>query len=255
MAKNLNRPLQICWNRDNFALNADFSSLFEPVPFGFVEKIRDKKIPTQFIYKDVPERSFSIDHQSQFHFRNIDTSLKEELAYFHPLNSLEDEINTYLRRFDFKNVIGFHIRKTDKVWESGHADLRYTQFNKDLDKINISLMQEILSINKNIKFYLASDESLDNYKILGDAVIFQDNQNRNRNVEGVQKAIIDMWLLSKTGLILRGPGTFGACAAKIKGIPSINIFGKEEIGNYSMINLEDPLQTKFAIFKMVQDAF
>lgn len=95
----------------------------------------------------------------------------------------------------------------------------------NIDSVYIEYMHNV----KDKNFFICSDEKVDKFKkIFGNRIITRDIENRSRDLEGVQEAIVDLWLLSNTNHIIRGVGTFAMCASTIKGRKNTNIFSDKE---------------------------
>lgn len=131
-----------------------------------------------------------------------------------PKSPAIETINQYLLKYNFREMVGVHIRQGDK--NSGD------RFNF----LYIRAMKYILKLDPNITFFLSTDnheiESIF-LKEFPNKIIFFEKKHLNRNYEGQIEAIIDMWLLSYTKLILGGIGTFSVCASKIRNTNFFNV--------------------------------
>ena len=117
---------------------------------------------------------------------NYDTSI------FRPIATLQKEIDSYLP--SDKEVYGIHIRRTDNTWAKEASPLELFE-NK---------VVSILKKEPKALFYLASDDAdtiAHFQKRFGDAILSRPKTFGRTSVQGIQDAIIEMWLLTKTKMI------------------------------------------------------
>lgn len=114
---------------------------------------------------------------------NYDTSI------FKPQPRLQAKIDAFFPKN--KTIYGIHIRRTDNAWAIEHSPLELFE-NK---------IEEILKNEPEAIFYLASDDAevIAHFKNrFGDAILTYDKTFGRTSVEGMQDAVVEMWLLSKT---------------------------------------------------------
>jgi hypothetical protein len=241
LAQILNRELKICWIQNEFHLNAKFEDLFKKIPFKFIQEdeIKSDKIkewPFNYgsSYSDIqrnsiPEESFCLEHCHMFFLKeDSERNLKKELQYFSPLLEIQDRIDYFLNRYNFKEFIGVHIRKGDKVTVENKSGLSTQDLIEAIDKKYIDAMRKIKSEDNGSRFFMSSDADIKIFKeIFGDCVIEQTGKNIDRS-SGLSDAVVDLWLLSNTKRVIRGAGTFAMCACMMKDLPSTNIFSGKE---------------------------
>lgn len=112
-----------------------------------------------------------------------------DVSIFRPIKCLRDKIDSFLP--NGKNIYGVHIRRTDNTWSTDNSPLELFE-----DKIAAILQHEPDSL-----FYVASDDT-DVIKRLkkrfGDCILSREKVFSRTSVSGIQDAIVEMWLLSKT---------------------------------------------------------
>lgn len=115
-------------------------------------------------------------------------------SYFKPIDKLQLEIDKTVSLFS-KETIGIHIRRTDNVKAIEESPIhRFEQY-----------MEEKLSSNPECMFYLASDD--DNVKShfiskFGENIISRHNVLDRTSKEGMREAVIDLFCLANTCLIV-----------------------------------------------------
>ena len=136
---------------------------------------------------------------------NYDTS-----SIFRPISALKKEIDAFLPAD--KVIYGIHIRRTDNSWAIEHSPLELFE-NK---------IVEILKKDSDSLFYLASD---DEHTItyfqerFGNSILTRPKTFGRTSVSGIQDAIIEMWILSKTKKIFGSfYSSYSEMAAKIGNI-------------------------------------
>ena len=135
-----------------------------------------------------------------------------------PLPHLAEKISKHREEFYNSNTIGIHIRRTDHVWAIRHSPT---------EKF-IEVMSEELDINPATKYFLATD-SAEEEKILlehfGNRVITYKKTSLDReSIEGIQDALVDMYLLASTNKIIGSfASSFSEVAAEIGNIPLVTI--------------------------------
>jgi len=228
-----NKKLYVRWKK-TFEAKCCFSDLFETelqltskLPKGIFSNVyisgwnfwilpsevqgETVKINNNFFWKP-------IDHK----YQNIPKVLQKEfLKYFNqltPVKKLKDTIKKNSKKIT-KNTVGVHIRRGDFIKKYGpemHADYK---FMKAMDKL--------IQKNPKVNFFLATD-SKDTEVLFkrryGKKIFTYKKRSLNRNnKEGVQDALVDLLLLSKTNHIIGSHRStfsevawwFGQCKAKV----------------------------------------
>lgn len=133
-----------------------------------------------------------------------------DISIFRPIASLQKEIDAFLP--SNKEVYGIHIRRTDNSWAIEASPLELFE-NK---------VSSILKAEPNALFYLASDDAdtiAHFQERFGDAILSRPKTFGRTSVQGIQDAIIEMWLLSKTKKIFGSfYSSYSGMAAKIGNI-------------------------------------
>ena len=132
---------------------------------------------------------------------NYDTSI------FKPQPYLQAKIDAFLPKN--RSLYGIHIRRTDNSWAIEHSPLALFE-------------NKIVEVQKNepdALFYLASDdaETIAHFRNrFGDAILTYDKTFGRTSVQGMQDAVVEMWLLSKTKKIFGSFfSSYSGMAAKI----------------------------------------
>lgn len=125
--------------------------------------------------------------------------------YFRPIPNLLERINKIGRSFP-ASVVGVHIRRTDNV--SAISDSPIERF-----------MQRMHQEDKAISFYLATDSEEVKQEMIqefGNRIITSPNKAQRNNLDGMQEALVELYTLSRTSLILGSShSTFSITAAEI----------------------------------------
>ncbi|MBQ6063774.1 MAG: glycosyl transferase [Prevotella sp.] len=160
--------------------------------FDFTAWCKGKKVwlasDVYFIAKEIPEDSFDI---------------------FHPVSHLQERINQAKEGFA-RHTIGVHIRRTDNVRSIQNSPTH----------LFIERMQQEPT---ETKFYLATDseevkEEMRN--IFGKRIITSPNKATRGNLEGMEDALVEMYLLAATHRILGSScSTYSMTAASIGRTP------------------------------------
>ena len=225
----LDRPMKLDWQTSSHcgAKFTDlFSNSFKQGKNCKVNKVFNCKIPS-------PSKSHFVI------FANSVVRLHgERKVDLHPyfsklvLNAdLSQKVKCFLQKNNgFENVIGVHIRKTDKAKSDNDID-----FLKYLDDKYMNVLSKVIDRYPKFRFFIATDEKRGEEKFVerfGDKIIHYPKTrwplNKkgvivNRSVESVQQSLIDMWLLSSTQMVIYGLGSFGVCSTFVNSIPGVNI--------------------------------
>lgn len=247
LARKLGVTVHIGWFKD-WALNAEFSSLFElpdvpgvkisdvpSVLYWALDRPRKKNlfIPRVFqslmfgqcLYENEMGELFS--RKTDFMSYDFKTSRSLYMASFHPFFGYDKELfnslflpNEQIRKkindrcSEFSDyTIGVHVRRTDNILSVNESpiELFYEYIDDELKNHN------------GMTIYLATDsESVkrDFRNRYGNLVITSDNEADRGSVKGIQDGIVDLYTLSETSRIYGSYGSsFSELAAEIGGIP------------------------------------
>lgn len=260
LSKELNRTLLLYWPK-NFDCGCEFSDLFEnkisqidEKELGLIKKGDCKvcghilnKINEKYKYLlfrtwrfvllpgEVPENFAGVfplkkGNNIDLEYEKIPVEIRNKLIPYikklEPIKPIRKIVEKYTKKYNFSKIVGLHVRR---------GDYQYTydgRGNISTDDKFFKRIKEILKISPETKFFLSTDgeETEEKYiKMFGDKIIYFPKKSRKYNEkEGVQEALIDLLLLSKTSCIL---GTFlssftesawwlGGCKAKIEIIGS-----------------------------------
>jgi hypothetical protein len=226
LINNSNRELHVIWNL-NEDLNCEFNVLFMPIDrVSIIEKERKyifahhsfnpvfyKKIKAHFRNKllsidyfinemDLLTGRVSNGFIEKTAKRNKNiylkttqrfASIEEELSQFRPSESIQNLINQQVSKYN-NSAIGVHIRRTDN----------YISISKSPVSLFINKIDEELKRNKDVKFYLATDDLKVEKELIdkfGSAIIVRKKVLNRNETEGIIDALIDMYCLSKTRYI------------------------------------------------------
>lgn len=144
-----------------------------------------------------------------------------DLSMFCPIASVQSQIDAFLSTLDSRlstlpsplsPLYGLHIRRTDNTWAIAGSPIEAFE----------TKIREILVAEPDARFYLASDDkdTIERLRSLfGDAISVRKKTYGRTSVSGIQDAIVDLWLLSRTKKIFGSVGSsFGGMAAKLGGI-------------------------------------
>ena len=220
--------LKIYWFRDK-GLNCRFDQLFQPLDLPQVSLIeatsfdsfsydrprkRNLYIPRffQLFYFDdcVYEAEATQRMYQHFDFRSWAINKRTYLAscvyffppapdarlfqFFHPVPALQQRIDEVSRTFG-NRCVGVHIRRTDNL----------SSINESPTKLFIDRMQMMVQSDENTCFYLASDSPEEKSKmkaIFGERILTSVTDLSRNSVQGIQDALVELYVLSKTKMIL-----------------------------------------------------
>ena len=185
----------------------------------------DKVINKKDVY-ELMQKRFNFNELSRIRNLRIQTdqrfySNEKPFEDFRPVKKIRNEIDRYKKIFGNLNVIGVHIRRTDHI-----ASINCSPTEKFID-----LMREELEKDSTTRFFVATD-SAEEEEILtekfSDKIITYKKTSLNReSIQGIQDALIDMYLLANTNKIIGSfTSSFSEVAAEIGKIPLI-IVGKD----------------------------
>jgi len=139
---------------------------------------------------------------------------QEILDYFRPKESVLKNLNTFLSPIQSSHVVGVHIRQGDyKTFKSGKYFIDQKRVREIIDEYLVFSH----NTSENTHFIITSDGPID-----------------QRMFDGLQSSVSDMgpvedlFLLSKTDLVLGSDSSFGDLAAWYGDIPHI-VFQKDSI--------------------------
>ncbi len=259
MAEHTGRNLLVSWTRQPTRCNARWTDLFVnpvdeyPYPYRvlkYQEKFQCNKvrilIPFQqpeiltelepILQSDIPV--IAVSHFGLFkpqwvlqaEFQDIRSRFYRSLK---PISKIEQTVKSVVDgQFANHEVIGVHIRRTDLRPDLG--DVPPQQISPT--SLFIEEMEKLLAGNPKIKFFLATDDFLEQKTIIehfGDKVILYHKNTINRNSrQGIQDALIDWLLLSRTSLIIRSHySSFSEESALVNQIPVITIRAEQSTAN------------------------
>lgn len=220
--------LKIYWFRDK-GLNCRFNQLFQPLDLPQVSLIeatsfdsfsydrprkRNLYIPRffqSFYFDDCVYEAEATERMYQhFDFRSWAINKCTYLAscvyffppapdarlfqFFHPVPALQQRIDEVSRTFG-NRCVGVHIRRTDNL----------SSINESPTKLFVDRMQMMLQSDKDTCFYLASDSPEEKSKMkatFGKRILTSVTDLSRNSVQGIQDALVELYALSKTKMIL-----------------------------------------------------
>ena len=220
--------LKIYWFRDK-GLNCRFDQLFQPLDLPQVSLIeatsfdsfsydrprkRNLYIPRffqSFYFDDCVYEAEATQRMYQhFDFRSWAINRRTYLAscvyffppapdarlfqFFHPVPALQQRIDEVSRTFG-NRCVGVHIRRTDNL----------SSINESPTKLFVDRMQMMIQSDKDTCFFLASDSSEEKSKmkaIFGERILTSVTDLSRNSVQGIQDALVELYVLSKTEMIL-----------------------------------------------------
>jgi hypothetical protein len=243
LQKIVDEPFHYYWHQSE-ELNATFEDLFEPIPFVDMHPANNKfkgcgiKYVRFFLMQWYGFVKYDKVYTNKTFFsllnKGLDTVTKEltnpkkkillkivcefgdctlNYKFFKPISKLQQQIDRISHTFN-AHTLGVHIRQTDNKRAIHDSPLHL--FYKKMDTC---LMNQ-----PETTFFISTDDPSveDAFKVkYGERIYTIPNKNFSRNsVEGMQQAVVDMFLLSKTQKIIGSfHSTFNITAAKIGNIP------------------------------------
>lgn len=227
LAKSTQSHLRILWFKDQ-GLNCRFDQLFQPLQlpdvslreatvtdFWMNDRPRKKnffipRIFEQFAFdariyeKQIPElmrnafdfaawakgRKVYIASCHQFYTKNND----DMWSMFRPIPTIQHTIDKEARCFN-THTWGIHIRRTDHV----------KSIKESPTELFVQWMAQQIATEKDTLFYLATDSEEDKAELVtkfGKRIITSANKADRNSVEGMQDAVVSMYLLARTKGIL-----------------------------------------------------
>lgn len=245
LGKSHNLEVEIIWNIDDL-LNARFEDCFKEIegvkietrgtPKYFAKRVLQKltntKKPDKFIKVEDLKRLKREKNYDQQQFKDYFDWVVQEYRHiavesdfdfyphnfdiFQPIIRLNDVIESFSNRLN-PDVIGVHIRRTDHIIakETSSVEKFKVQIHKDLER------------NPNQLFFLATDDlevqNMFAQQFNKNILLYSQNKSRNNKI-GIEQAIIDLYLLSKTSKIYGSYwSSFSETASKIGNVELIII--------------------------------
>jgi len=239
LSQRFHRTLEVIWFKDQ-ALNATFSSMFESISLPNIE-IRDAVFSDYILYDRPRRRNLYIPgipqrilfckriYEETSRQRILDNASYPELAksgsiyiasfvkltnedfdysIFKPVSEIQIEINTIAEKLgDF--CVGIHIRRGDNIFSISESPL----------ELFFDRMDKELEANPTVIFYMATDsnevkeKSKQRYK---DHIILLNHEADRLSIEGMQDAVLELYLLASTKKIIGSfHSTFALLASEI----------------------------------------
>lgn len=244
MCRKYRRPLEIIWFKDH-ALNATFSSLFEPlreegvtlreargVDYLLYDRPRRKNLHLPALFQRLMfrhrlyERDAALCDKRKADFPIFEqpgsvyiascyqmTALPGDFQCFVPAAAIRDRIDAY----DLNDFVGVHIRRGDNE----------VSISRSPDTLFREEMERELYDGGCRGFYLATDSAQvkDHFKSHFKERLLLSPKTANRlDAAGMQDAVMELYLLSKTKKIIGSAGSsFSETAAYIRDIPFVRI--------------------------------
>ena len=247
---------KVIWFKDQ-GLNCRFDALFQPLNLptlrlkearfpDYILRDRPRKknffIPALFermiydscIHEDNFSKTFDVKQWVLTHQKTYLSSCRifyqdsdpKMFSIFNPITPLQSKIDDISRSFS-ENTIGVHIRRTDNL-----RSIISSPFELYVEKMKSEIEQ-----NGNTNFYLASDSLDEKEKLMqlfGNRIITQHAPVLRNTLEGMQDALVEMFVLSKTKKIFGSPhSTYSLTAAEIGGVEFVNVCKKNHISKNS----------------------
>jgi len=250
LSEKIGSSLEVAWILDS-NLGASFCDLFEPLETIYVRDYPQKspilkRIQTLKVLKSrfrflnyIRNRNYDlIFNQNQM----ITNALEDEnsinslrgknvllnsyakfykpeflsFSLFHPLKFLEEEINSVAKNFN-EHTVGVHIRRKDNKMSIYHSPV----------ELFFQVLEDRIEKQSDFNFFLATDcpetESLFVSKY-GERVYVKEKEYVRTTTRGIQCAVIDLYLLSKTKEIFSSYwSSFSQTATEIGNIPKYTV--------------------------------
>jgi len=244
LAQDLQTNLHIIWYKD-WGLNCRFDQLFQPFNIPGVtlkeatfsdlilyDRPRKRNLFVPYLFQKIRFQSrIYEDKVTQLYFDKFDfkqwakdrnvylasynyfygDSKRNSYQHFKPLSLLINKIEETSSCFN-NNTIGIHIRRTDHL----------EAISTSPTELFVERIEEEISKNKDTLFYLATDSEKDKELLLskfGNRIITSAEKAERNSVQGIQQALLELYLLSKTKHIIGSfNSSFSEAAAQIGGI-------------------------------------
>lgn len=130
-----------------------------------------------------------------------------DISFLEPKREIKQKVNEALSVFDSGHSYGLHIRRTDNTWAIEHSPIEL--FERKIE--------EIIQKDSKAKFYLATDD-LKTANLLRasyeDHIIYRDKELSRTSENGIQEAVVDMWILGNMDEIY---GSFWSSFSEVAG--------------------------------------
>jgi hypothetical protein len=218
----LDTSLFIVWNENN-ELNCPYEQLFEQIEdFVIIKKkgkynylTRSNQTTSQGKLKAKIKNSLiGFDHyitdEDAPHVNLFETARTHKCIYIKTCQRFSESLD----EFKLFKPIPLIRRKIDSLFENINSNIIGVQIrgtDHELSRINspaelfIKRMQELIAENKDILFFLATDEpSIENNlkEVFGNRIITNTKELSRRTINGIQDAVVDLFALSNTQRIL-----------------------------------------------------
>ena len=244
------RDVDIFWVADR-DLPARFDQLFEKITLPNVKGVNDKlplifhlwgfknrfinkflkwfgfqKVFSEFQIHWYIDKYDSIEQLAQKHqifnfksYKNVCYKTGNDFGIFRPVSHLTEQIEKITSKFN-EFTYGFHIRRTD------HSQaITYSP-----DELFIKEIEMIIRTNIQAVFYVASDDLAIKNKLVemfGKRIITDLRDIRRASLQDMERAVIELYALSKTKCIYGSYwSSFSETAASIGGIPLVTLVEK-----------------------------
>ncbi|KAA6344927.1 hypothetical protein EZS27_007480 [termite gut metagenome] len=244
LANDCNTHLHIIWYKDA-GLNCEFHQLFQPLPYMRVT-VKSASLIDFLLYDRPRRKNFWIPRAFQY-------VLFDKCLYDSKVVVLKDRGFDFLRWAKGKNVFltayslfyplrGFSFSGcfVPKDWIQQRIGERYNFFNKHTVGVHIRRADNVLSISQSptelfinrmndeiqrqpeTLFYLATDSQEEKVRlrsVFGKRVITLDGEISRTTLAGIENAVVDLFLLSKTDRIIGSShSSYTEMAAELSGI-------------------------------------
>lgn len=244
LAKDARKELRIIWFKD-WGLNCRFDELFQPLALPNV-KVQEASLSDLLVYDRPRKKNFRLprlfqrllfdaciyeDEATQLFYKSFDfrswaegrrtyiascvyfypQSERKLFSIFHPIAPLQQKIDESCSRFG-EHTLGVHIRRTDNI----------ASISQSPTELFFERMEEETRQHEDTVFYLATDSEEDKKRLkeqFGERIVTSSRKADRGNVEGMQDALVELYILSRTGHILGSmQSSYSETAAQISGI-------------------------------------
>ncbi|MDF9830952.1 hypothetical protein [Parabacteroides sp. PF5-6] len=179
---------------------------------AFDKRIYEKEIYAGFSSTDLQSVMNSYDSVYLVHFQ-LFYERPGMLNILQPQPLIQDRIRKQVLSLGNSRVIGLHIRRGDHSAPTLNSPL----------SLFIAKIEEELALDKNTKFYVASDSYEEKRRLkecFGDSILTSFDKVRRDTEEGIFDALVEMYTLSETEKVYGSlASTFSLVAAKISNVP------------------------------------
>ena len=244
LAQESGSQLQILWFKDK-GLNCRFNQLFKPLQLKDVV-VKEATWMDTLIYDRPRKKNFYIprlfqrmifdvcvyeNQATQLFHQNFDflSWARGKYAYiascvyfypqtthelfdiFHPIPSIQERIDKISNQFG-TNTIGIHIRRTDNI----------ASITQSPTELFIERMKQEVEKDAHSMFYLATDSEEEKQylkAVFGEQVIISPRKADRNSMDGMQDALAELYILSKTRKIFGSmKSSYSETAAQISNI-------------------------------------